>query len=87
MHLSLNLIESHGASGVFRTAEHVFDDYFDIRRNPHTQELIISQIIACSGHFMVPGDFRSLKDAKFRIIFFKLLSRNTTLFRLCGRVQ
>ena len=58
--------------GVFRLAEHVFDDYFGVRRNPHTQEMISSQIIACSGHFRLLEGFRpteGCKKSKFWIIF------------------
>ena len=51
MHLSINLIKSHGAWGVFWPAEHIFYNYFG------AQKVISSQIFACSTHFMVPEGF------------------------------
>ena len=45
----------HDTWGVFWPARHVFGDYFSVRRDPHAQETISSQITACGANFMVPG--------------------------------
>ena len=61
-YLDDNLIENHSMRRqfhdtwiVFRPAPHVCKDYFGIRRDPHAQDTIFSQITACGINFMVPG--------------------------------
>ena len=53
----------HDTWGVFRPPRHVFKDYFGVRRDPHTQQIISSQITVCGSNFVVPGSTCSARSS------------------------